>query len=66
LKKKPVSRGKVWSSYEMIEYPARNKYMITNKQIWSILVLVETQGGNKTNASKINRIFEEITKERDM
>lgn len=50
----------------MIEYPARNKYMITNKQIWEILVLVETQGGNKTNASKINRIFEEITKERDM
>jgi len=50
----------------MIEYPARNKYMITNKQIWRILVLVETQGGNRTNASQINKIFEEITKERDM
>lgn len=50
----------------MIEYPSRAKYMITNKQIWQILILVETQGGNKTNASKINRIFEEVTQERDM
>ena len=50
----------------MIEFPARAKYMITNKQIWAVLVLVETQGGNKTNASKINRIFEEVTEERDM
>lgn len=66
MKNKLSWKDKVWSSYEMIEYPTRNKYMITNKQIWSILVLVETQGGNKTNASKINRIFEEITKERDM
>ena len=40
--------------------------MIRNDQIWQILVLVETQGGNKTNASKINRIFEEIVMERDM
>ena len=50
----------------MIEYPARAKYMITNKQIWRILCLVETQGGNRRKASEINKIFEEITRERDM
>ncbi len=50
----------------MIEYPARRKYLILDKQIWEILVLVEKQGGNKAMASKINKIFEQITQERDM
>ena len=50
----------------MIEYPLRKKYMITNKQIWDILVLVELQGGDMSKAMKINKIFEEICKERDM
>jgi hypothetical protein len=50
----------------MIEYPLRKKYMITNKQIWDILVLVELQGGDMSKARKINQIFEEITQERDM
>ena len=50
----------------MIEYPLRKKYMITNKQIWDILVLVELQGGDMSKAIKINQIFEEITQERDM
>lgn len=50
----------------MIEYPARKKYLILNNQIWEILVLVEKQGGNKAMAAKINQIFEEVTRERDM
>lgn len=40
--------------------------MITNKQIWSILCEVEKQGGNRTCAARINKIFEKVCEERDM
>jgi len=50
----------------LIEYPSRQKYMITNKQIWSILLLVEKQGGDKSKAMEINKIFETVCMERDM
>ena len=55
-----------WYGDVLIEYPARRKYLILDKQIWEILILVEKQGGNKAMAIKINKIFEEITRERDM
>jgi hypothetical protein len=39
--------------------------MISDKEIWDILVLTETQGGDKSKAWKINLIFEEIVKRHD-
>ena len=49
----------------LIGRPLRNKFTITNDQIFEILVLVEKQGGNKECAAKINRIFEQIEKEHE-
>jgi hypothetical protein len=40
--------------------------MITSEQIWNILINIEMQGGNRKYAADSNRIFEEVTEERDM
>jgi len=40
--------------------------MITAKQMWKILCNIEKQGGLRQYAADSNRVFEEITEERDM
>ena len=40
--------------------------MITDAEIWDIIVHVELQGGDKIHAYKINQIFEELVKRHDM
>jgi hypothetical protein len=49
----------------LITRPTRNKFTITNDQIFRILVEVEKQGGLKEHALRINRIMEEIVQEHE-
>jgi hypothetical protein len=49
----------------VIERPPNRKYMITDEEIWDIVVNAEKQGGNKTMALKINRILEEVVRRHD-
>ena len=49
----------------MIGRPVRNKFTISNDQIFEVLVLVEKQGGRKEYAARINEIFEKIVEEHE-
>jgi hypothetical protein len=49
----------------MIARPIRNKFTITNDQIFQILVWVEMQGGRKEYAKKINDLIEQIVQEHE-
>jgi hypothetical protein len=40
--------------------------MITDKQIWRILCNIEKQGGNRKYVADSNKVFEEVTEEKDM
>jgi len=49
----------------LIGRPPLPEYIITNTDIFDILVWVEKQGGDKSMAWKINKKFEEIVRRSD-
>jgi hypothetical protein len=49
----------------MIARPPARKYTITHDEIWEIVVCAEKQGGDKTQALKINKILEAMIKRHD-
>lgn len=49
----------------LIKRPKSRKYMISDEDLWQIVINAELQGGNKIYAYRTNKILDKIVEEHD-